>query len=469
MSFLSIREIMVEPELFGQQFGGESWAGWRALLSGFYGLPLNRKERRAWCSITKRVKSPKEAHRELWLAVGRRGGKSQCAALLAVFEACFRDYQDRLSPGEVATVMLLAADRKQARTVMRYISGLLHSNPMLEQLIAREDRESVELTNRCVIEVHTASFRAVRGYSIACVIADEIAFWRSDESANPDKEIIAALRPAMATLDGRLIALSSPYAKRGELWKTYKRHFGKESPILVAQAPSLTMNPTLPQRVVDEAMIEDAEAARAEYGAQFRSDLASFVDRAVVEGCVVPDRRELPFSSAFRYSAFVDPSGGSSDSMTLAIGHPEDRTVVVDCIREVKPPFSPESVVAEFAEILKAYRITEVEGDRYGGEWPRERFSVHRVDYDPAAAPRSDLYRNLLPLLNSGRIELLDLDRLVNQLANLERRTSRGGKDSIDHAPGMHDDVANAVAGLASMLSADQPCRYTHALMGGAL
>ena len=38
---------------------------------------------------------------------------------------------------------------------------------------------------------------------------------------------------------------------------------------------------------------------------------------------------------------------------------------------------------------------------------------------------------------------------MVNQLASLERRTSRGGKATIDHSPGAHDDVANVVAGVA--------------------
>lgn len=38
---------------------------------------------------------------ELWLTVGRRGGKSQIAALVAVYEAAFKDYSNRLSPGEV--------------------------------------------------------------------------------------------------------------------------------------------------------------------------------------------------------------------------------------------------------------------------------------------------------------------------------------------------------------------------------
>jgi hypothetical protein len=44
-------------------------------------------------------------------------------------------------------------------------------------------------------------------------------------------------------------------------------------------------------------------------------------------------------------------------------------------------------------------------------------------------------------------VELLDLPRLTAQLVGLERRVSRGGRDSIDHLPGGHDDVVNAVAG----------------------
>lgn len=136
--------------------------------------------------------------------------------------------------------------------------------------------------------------------------------------------------------------------------------------------------------------------------------------------------------------------------MTLAIGHDEGQTVVVDALREVRPPFSPESVVADFADLLRDYRISRVEGDRYGGEWPRERFSVHRITYDVAAKPRTDLYRDALPLLNSRRIELPDHGRLVTQFCALERRTGRSGRDSIDHAPGAHDDLANAVAGLVA-------------------
>lgn len=79
-----------------------------------------------------------------------------------------------------------------------------------------------------------------------------------NDGARPDVEVIAALRSALATLGKKLIALSSPCAKRGALWYTYRRHFGKAGRVLVAQAPSMSMNPTLPQQVVDDDLREDA-------------------------------------------------------------------------------------------------------------------------------------------------------------------------------------------------------------------
>ncbi|WP_204353772.1 hypothetical protein [Salinisphaera orenii] len=437
---------MADANLFGEQFGGDSWAAWRALLAGFYGLPLDKTEADTFKTLTGRQSAPQSAHDELWLAVGRRGGKSQCAALLAVYEAAFRDYRAQLAPGEVATVMVLAADRKQARSVMRYISGLVESNPMLRQMVAREDRESIELTNRTAIEVHTASFRTVRGYTLACCIADEVAFWRSEDSANPDYEIINALRPAMATLGGKLVALSSPYAKRGELWENHRRYFGKPDSILVARAASRTMNPTLPEHIVNRALERDEAAARAEYMAEFRSDIASFVDRETVEELARDKPATLPFDRANAYFAFADPNGGGKDEFTLAIGHDDGGKTVTDLL--LARTGKPQDIVADYADVLKQYRVYDVTADRYAGSWPADEFKRHGIHLEHSTKVRSDLYRDALAVINSGRCELPPDTRMVAQFTSLERRTSRSGKDTIDHPSGGHDDRANVVAGL---------------------
>jgi hypothetical protein len=288
-------------------------------------------------------------------------------------------------------------------------------------------------------------------------VLDEVAVWRSDESANPDKEILAALRPAMATVPGALLmAISSRYARRGVLWDAYRKHYGKNGDVLVWQAPTRTMNPSVPQKVIDQAMEEDESAALAEYGAQFRRDVEAFVSREVVEAASVPGRKELPRRPGVVYHGFCDPSGGSVDSFALAISHQEaDGVVVLDCVREKRAPFSPEKVVTEFAAVLKSYGCTRVVGDRYAGEWPREAFLKAGVVYETSEKTKSDLYAAALPLLNSGRVQLIDDARLSSQLLGLERRTSRAGKDSIDHGPHGMDDAANAAMG--SLVLAAQP------------
>jgi hypothetical protein len=379
-----------------------------------------------------------------------------------VYLAAFHDFRRYLSPGERGTVLVIATDRKQARTIFRYIRALLTQVPMLAKLITREDRETFDLGNSVTIEVGTASFKSVRGYTIVAALCDEIAFWPTDDSAQPDYEILDALRPGMATIPtAMLLCASSPYARRGALWDAHRRHHGKDGdPTLVWQAPTREMNPTVPQRVIDEATERDPASAAAEYGAQFRSDVESFVNREAVEACVSVGVRERPPTSGVTYSAFVDPSGGSADSMTLAIGHRQDDVIVIDAVRERRPPFSPEDVVLEFSAILKSYRISNVTGDRYAGEWPRERFREHDVTYEPAAKPKSDLYRDLLPAINSRMVDLLEDARLFAQIVGLERRTARGGRDSIDHPPGAHDDVANAVAGVVDVLTANKSGYY---------
>ena len=451
---LVILDALCDPKLFGPWFKDPAtWAAWHAFLAALFAQSMTPDQLAIYQACTGRTAPPTAASSEAWLICGRRAGKSFMMALIAVFLACFRSYAQFLTPGERATIMVIAADRKQARVIIRYVRALLNDVPMLKRLIQNETAESLDLTTRVTIEITAASYRAVRGYTIAAAILDEIAFFRTDDSANPDYEIIDAIRPAQATIPGAMmLCASSPYARRGALHDAYKRYWGKDDAApLVWKAPTRTMNPSVPQRVIDAAYERDAARATAEYGAEFRSDIESFLTREAVEACVSPGVLERAPLNTISYQAFVDPSGGSSDSMTLGISHQEmhngKRVAVLDALRESKPPFKPENVVEEFATLLKSYRVHAVKGDRYAGEWPREQFRKRNIDYVPAGKPKSDIYLELLPHINSAGVDLLDLPRLTNQLVTLERRTARGGKDSVDHGPGAHDDVANAVAG----------------------
>jgi hypothetical protein len=453
---MNILDAVHDPKVFAQHFRRkESWNAWFVFLCALFALPMTAEQIEIYKACTGRSTPPTAPSHEAWLCIGRRGGKSFILALIATFLACFFDWRPFLGPGEIGTIMIVAQDRKQSRTIMRFILGLLQAVPMLKRQIEGTTRESVSLKNSIIIEVHTASYRSTRGYTVIAALLDELAFWPVDEaSAEPDVEVLNAIRPAMATIPGAmLLCASSPYARRGALWDAYRKHFGKDGdPVLVWQAPTRAMNPSVPQSFIDQHMQEDEPRALAEYGAQFRTDLEAFVSREAVMACVSPCIYERPHEHYKPYLAFCDPSGGSSDSFTLAIGHKDLATkmMVVDVLREVKPPFSPEAVCAEFATVLKIYGVSKVIGDRYAGEWPKEQFAKFGVMYEQSAKPKSDLYVDLLAAINSHRVALLDHGKLINQLTSLERRVARSGRDSIDHPPGGHDDLANAVAGLCA-------------------
>ncbi len=186
------------------------------------------------------------------------------------------------------------------------------------------------------------------------------------------------------------------------------------------------MNPAIPQSFLDHERLKDPIAFRREYGAEFAEDIASFIQRDVLEASIVRGRFELPPESRFHYFGFVDTSGGSSDSMVLAVAHAckeqggKGTRFVLDLLKEVRPPFSPERVTAEFAADLKRYRLRQVVGDRYGAEWVKERFRQCGIAYRVSELSRSEIYLEFLPLLNSSKLELLDNARLISQLCGLE-------------------------------------------------
>jgi hypothetical protein len=466
---MNLLEAMQDPNLFGPWFKDRAtWAAWTAFIAALFGLPMTPEQLAAYQLHTGRTMAPATPANEGWLVCGRRSGKTFVCALIAVYLACFRNYSPFLAPGEQVTIMLIALDRKQARSALRYVGGLLRGVPMLAQMIEAERADGFDLSNRVTIEITTATSKGTRGYTVAAAICDELAFWPTDTSAEPDYAVLDALRPSMATIPGAmLLCASSPHARRGALWDAYRKYYGQsDRDVLIWKAATREMNSTVPQRTIDAAIERDPAWAASEYLAEFRSDIAQFLSREAVEACVSPGVFERAPIANVAYRAGVDPSGGSGDSMTLAIGHLENGVAIIDAIRERKPPFKPDAVVAEFAELLKSYRVASVCGDRYGGEWPRDAFKRHGIDYQPSPKPKSDLYLEMLPRINSGQVDLLDHGKLAAQLLSLERRTARGGKDSIDHPQGAghHDDVSNAVAMATYLLQAVQPMTFVPAV-----
>ena len=206
---MTILDAMNDAALFKPWFKDPAtWEAWCAFLAATFGLPMTPEQFAIYTECTGRTDRPAAAN-EVWAQVGRRGGKSLTMALCAVFLATFRDYRPYLVPGERGLVAVMASDKKQARTILRYASAMLTRVPMLAKLVERAHAEGFDLKNEVSIEITTASLRAARGYTIVAALLDEIAFFRSEDSANPDYEILNSIRPAMGTIPNALLLCGS--------------------------------------------------------------------------------------------------------------------------------------------------------------------------------------------------------------------------------------------------------------------
>ena len=450
-------DAMASPHLFEPFFSGPSWATWRAVVKATFAESLTPAERLLFAGVAGDRQPPVKAVRELVCAVGRGGGKDSVASFLASYVAIHFNPKGRLRPGERAVVMCLATDRHQAGIVLGYIKGYFEEVPALRSLVAHSGAEFLDLKNGVTIEVHTNSYRGVRGRTLLCAIYDECAFWRDEHSTSPDIETDRAIAPGLNRMPGSLkIMISSVHKRSGLLFGKTTQCYGKDDPnVLAIMGSTLDFNPTFDRALIDNDMAEDSERFGAEYFCRWRDDLATFISRDLIEACV--DRKVIvrPPEPGIAYVAGADASGGRNDSFTGAVSHrAKDGSVILDAVFERKAPFSPSAVVEELVALLKTYGCHSVTGDNYGAAWVSEAFQKAGMRYTKSERDRSAVYMDTLPLFTSGRARLLDNSRLISQFSALERRTFSTGRERIDPGPG-HDDLANSAA-IAMSLAASR-------------
>jgi hypothetical protein len=454
---ITIDRALSDHQLLGAAIGDPaSWATWRVALRAAFGIELNTdEERKIFEEIAGNRAPPTNRVSELWVSAGRRGGKSRMAAAIGCFLACFSP-RKKLAAGETGEVTIIAASRSQAVIIYRYALGFLQASPVLQKEIENVTATEVRLRGNIVLSTRAGSYRTVRGRTLLAAIIDEVAFLRDETSATPDVETYRALLPALATTGGMMVGISTPYRRAGLLYQKHRDCYGVDNPdVLVIAGSSQLFNPTIDVSVIDRARASDPEAARAEWDAIFRSDLAAYLDDATIDFATNHARpMELPPIPGVFYKAFTDASGGRHDAYTLAIAHrAQDGRYVVDVCTGVSPPFDPKEVTQQFADLLRTYKIFTVNGDSYGQEWVQGAWRSAGIHYVRSELPKSQLYLESLPLWSRGLVSIPNHTRLLRELRLLERHTHRSGRDTVDHGRSGTDDFANSVAGVLRYLS----------------
>ena len=444
-----------DKHLLGGALGDAStWATWLAILKAAHGRRLNERERELFAAVAGGREPPTRKVRELVAIASRRSGKGRVGAALAVHAALLTDHTAVLAPGEVGVVACVSPTRAQATILLDYARGYLEASPLLRGEVRDVTADEIRLKNGNVICTLTSDYRSLRGRTLLLAIMDEAAFLRDELSSTPDIECARALLPGLATTGGMLCILSSPYRKLGLLHQRHRDHFGQNGDVLVIQAPSRLLNPTLDESVVVAAQESDAFAAASEWLGEFRIDISGYLDDATIEAAIDYGRPlELPPREGCRYSAFCDPSGGRNDAYVIALAHKEGERVIVDVVRGRVAPFNPQDVTSTLA---KQYHCTKIVGDNYSADWVTTAWRDAGLTYERADKAKSQIYLEALALWTRAQISIPEHKALLAELRRLERRTHRSGKDTVDHGRNGCDDHCNALCGVAVTMTASR-------------
>jgi hypothetical protein len=459
----------LDARLLGKTLSDIStWATWVAILKAAFALELNAEELATFASVSGGRAVPRERVRELWVIAGRRSGKSRIAALIGVYVALFTKHA--LAAGERGMVLILAGSQDQAGVVFGYARSFLEASPALKNELIDATRSELRLRNGITLAIHSNSFRTVRGRTLCGVVFDEVATWRSDNSAEPDHETYSAVLPALITTKGMLVAISTGYRRSGLLYQKHKDHYAQNSAdVLVLQGGTTQFNRTITEADIAAQRTADPGAAGAEWDGLFRQDVASYLDDARIDDAIDHERPlELPPRPGVQYVMFVDASGGATDgdAYAVAIAHREANVVVLDVVRGTIGKHDPATVTREYATLAREYGVGAVFGDRYAHAWVSTAWGDCGIGYQRVEISKSADYLEALPLFSRRMARLPDHAQLHRELRLLERKTQRGGRDVVDHPRGAHDDHAAVACGALHLASTGQPCLWSREAIG---
>ena len=428
-------------------------------LGALYGLPMDQQQVDLYCRASGRNSYvPGTEQREGSIICGRRAGKSsRICTPVVLYESCFRP-RPQLAPGEVANAIVLAPTQRQAAITYKYVASRIHESLLLRALIRKERSDEIELANNLSISVWTASHRWVRGLSLACCVAEEISFWYEDDGSPMDVEsVLRAVRPALATLGGKLLKVSSPWAKSGPLWSDWQRR----DRVFAWKLPSPAMNPALPQDFLDAERERDPEAFAREFEVEFLDAASALLPAEQVEACVVRGQTEFQPKAETLYTAALD-AGFKSDSFAFALSSSEGDRVRLDLIREWKPrkgrPVQFADVLNEIVATMRVYNCSTIFGDRVASEPIRQTLLSQGISFTEAATlgrRASGIFQTVRAKVIAGQLVLPDNPELVNQLKRLEITVGAGGTERIEASSG-HDDMA-VCASLAIHQAVSRP------------
>lgn len=438
---------------------------WRAVIKAFYGSPLDAEERELFDSLAGGREAAEGGCTELECVVGRRGGKSEQIARLAVFECLHAGHEVALAPGQVGLLAVISPLHEQSKEILAYAKGLAKF-AMVKRHVARETASTLEFRNGTALRVMTCDALAVSGPTLIGTIRDEWAKWPGAEAAVPDSEIENSLRPALAPVRGapprRLIGITSAYIEEGVAYATEQEHYGQpDAPVLVVRGATEQFNPN-----IDRAWLERErnrvgqrvflrEYGDLEHGPQWQpSVIEGWIPAAVIDGAVDLGRKESAPRAGGYYVVAID-AAFKGDRFAVAVAHGEFRggrvVAELDFVTSFRSPkrgtpLSVEDTAEEVTAIAQRFGVREVLADQYSFAPLQAVFARHKVyltERPWTAQNKPAIYKRVRDGMRDKAVRLCEHRGLISELYGLRGKMTQSGHETIEARAG-HDDLASA-------------------------
>lgn len=478
---INFAEAVSEPLLFATDFKKLSTPQ-RMIVKAIYGLPLTKDERVFWNAfngygtydelgylVDTYGEFPYEEGVEaedVTLCVGRRSGKSQSvSALILAYEALCGGHQAYVGKKQAALILQVAQDLATARANLRqFVLGWLEGSPIgkkeLGNYKSTVTADSIRL-KQSLITVGPPSIK-LRSQGIAIANLDELAFVATGkDAAAPDFEIERAVRPAMAQFPHRkIIKTSTPWIEEGLLWdalqigtKGYKLPADKRgaySKTIVLKAPTAAMgNPKLPKSYLVQELAKDPSAFRREYLAEASKSVSGFLKVELLRAAITKGISRRSPNPRYLHIAVLDPAF-RRDAFAFCIGHLEHGRFVLDFSQAWRgtpqQPLSPMVAMSAIADVCRSYNAKFVYSDQYHLESLTEL--AQQVGMIIIPSPLTNMLKKTMwggfeSFLLQQKVDLLDLDDVITELAKMEKRLTPFGQVQFG---GLHDDTATVIA-----------------------
>lgn len=398
-----------------------------------------------------------DGHQHAVLRVGRRGGKSLLADVIALYDALVRDHlRNKMLAGENRITSVICPRLDQAQAHILNIAARLAHAPRLRKLLLQQTADELLFANGSTIRAFPCSARGIRGGAWSSCILDEFGHFLTSEEGNAAGDrVLEAAMPSLAQFgeDGWLVVISTPLWKQGAFWTLCQRAESGNFPYMYSlHATTAEMNPAIPKVWLEQRKLEDPDLYRREFEAEFVDGTSAFLNSTDVLACQ-RERGILAPQDGTSYAGAIDPAF-SRDNFALGIAHRQGDLVVLDGVWTWRRE-GYEGTLDQVVQVASRYRVKSLRTDQFSAQaviegLARRNLHCQAIPWDQDG--KWQAYSRMKALINTRGLELPKDDLLAGELMQLEARTTPAGAVRIAAAGGGHDDRASVLAALVDQL-----------------